>query len=167
MTAIFLKDSATTKPASAENPQESGYKEEIMNETWLYLKQKIILAENELISKKEYERQLAEQMDELEKDLQVLRQEIATKGYERRVLDLQERPMKHSFDLLSDKLEQAKIAESEQTNMPDIKIVADAVLPDKKIRPMRSLIVAMAMMLGFVGSCGMVFTRAVLLPALA
>ncbi len=154
MTALFLQGTSGEPGADPTSKQmQQGYREEIINSTHMNLKHKLLEKERELSGLQEHERQLAASMEELEADLQALREEVATRKYERKMLDMQETPLRASHDLLAGKLEQAKIAESEQENLDDIKIVSRAVVPDKKIRPARTLMVLVALVFGFCCSC--------------
>ncbi len=163
MTAVFLeKTPADGKDQSPEAGKKAGYQEEVLNDTYIYLEQKLLLKNSELKGMEEHERQLAGQMESLAKELQELRAEIANRVFERKQLDLQEVPLKKSYDLLAEKLEQAKIAESEEASMPDIKQITEAVLPDRKIKPVRSLILGLALAAGFCLSTSAVILRSVL-----
>lgn len=163
MTAVFLeKNLEGGKTPTADKEAKAGFQEEVLNDTYLYLQQKLLLKESELMGMEEHARQLQSQMESLGKELQELRAEIARRVFERKQLDLQEGPLKKSYDLLAEKLEQAKIAESEEASMPDIKQITEAVLPDRKIKPMRSLIPLLAMAAGFCLSTGAVILRSVL-----
>lgn len=164
MTAVFLKEKEVqgASPASGGTTQESGYRDEVLNDVYTDLRKNLLAKERELASKLEFQRQLQSAQDQLAAELQALREETALRAFERRRLNLQETPLMRSYDLLSTKLEQAKIAESEMKIVPDIKIVADPVLPDRKIRPMRSFIAAFAVVLGFGASaCGILLKEAV------
>jgi len=164
MTAVFLKEEAAPGASSVSggDAQESGYRDEVLNDVYTDLRKNLLMKERELASKLEFQQQLQSAQDQLAEELQALRKETALRAFERRRLTLQETPLMRSYDLLSTKLEQAKIAESEMKIVPDIKIVADPVLPDRKIRPMRSLIAAFAMVLGFGASaCGILLKEAV------
>ncbi|HPO13834.1 MAG TPA: Wzz/FepE/Etk N-terminal domain-containing protein [Candidatus Hydrogenedentes bacterium] len=163
MTAVFLdKNREGGKASSSDSEKKSGFQEEVLNDTYIYLQQKLLLKESELMSMEEHARQLQNQMESLGKELQELRADIAQRMFERKQLDLQEGPLKKSYDLLAEKLEQAKIAESEEASMPDIKQITEAVLPDRKIKPMRSLIPGLALAVGFCLSTGAVILRSML-----
>lgn len=163
-TALFLEKGADggKKADAPADGRQRGYQEEVVNDSSVYLKQKLLLKESELAGMTEHERQLTTEMVTISKELQELRSEVASRAFERKQLDMLEAPQKHSYELLAEKLEQAKIAESEQATMPDIKLVADAVLPDQKIRPMRSLIVMFGAFAGFALSLSGVILRSVL-----
>ncbi len=164
MEAVFLEKigQPDRKAAAPGDGKQRGYEEEVLNETNRYLKQKLYLREGELEGMLEYNRILKSEMETVAKELKELRSEVASKAFEHKQLDMQEVPQKRSYDLLAEKLEQAKIAESEEASMPDMKIVADAVLPDHKIRPLRSLIVMFGACMGFALSLGGVLLRSLL-----
>ncbi len=165
-TALFLRDSEAglTPPSGAggESGEQEGYRDEVLNPTYTYLKEKMYLKDTELQSMLEHEAQLVAQMSGLEEELQALREEAANRNFERKQVMLQETALAHSHELLAQKLEQAKIAESEQENLNDIKIVANAVLPDKKMWPPRTLIVLAASIVGVLCATVAVFLRAAL-----
>lgn len=162
MTAVFLQEQLKSGAGatSLEAGKQPGYSDEVLNETHIFLNQKITVKESELAGMQQHHRMLLESMEQLDKELQALREEIANRAFERRQLDLQETPLKQSYDLLANKVEQAKIAESEEAEMSDIKIVSDAVVPDRKISPKRSLIMLFGAMAGFMLSVFAVWIRA-------
>jgi len=127
------------------------------------LRDKLISKRAELAGMREYETQLSQAIAGLVSDVQSMRENIANRSFERQMLDIQGAPLKAAYDLLAEKLEQAKIAEAEQDNLTDIKIVADAVAPDRKIAPRRSIITVAAMALALVLSASVSVAR----PALA
>lgn len=163
MTALFLRDTkAGLAPpgGGAEGNEQEGYRDEVLNQTYIYLKEKLYLKQTELQSMLEHESQLVAQMDGLDQELQALREEAAQRTFERKQVMLQETALKHSHELLAAKLEQAKIAESEQENLNDIKIVSNAVLPDKKVWPPRTLVVLAAGFFGLIAGTAAVLLRA-------
>ncbi len=168
MTAVFLQEQvgADKMDLTPEETKQPGYRDEVLNETYIYLKHKVTLMESELAGMEKHLRMLLDSMEALEQELQELREETAHRSFERKQLDQEESPLKHSYDLLASKLEQAKVAETEEAEMADIKIVSDAVAPDRKISPQRSLIMAMGVMLGFLLSACCVWTRALLMGLL-
>jgi uncharacterized protein involved in exopolysaccharide biosynthesis len=64
---------------------------------------------------------------------------------------------KKTYDLLSEKAEQAKIAKSEQVE--DVKIFAKAVIPEQHIWPRKGIISIIAFLVGFFISAGFVLTK--------
>lgn len=162
MTAVFLQEQMGMEKMdlTPEEGKQPGYRDEVLNETYLYLKHKVTLMESELAGMEKHLKMLLDSMETLEGELQALREEAAHRAFERKQLDQEESPLKHSYDLLAGKLEQAKIAETEEAEMADIKIVSDAVAPDRKISPIRSLIMAMGLMVGFLVSACCVWLRA-------
>lgn len=102
---------------------------------------------------------MQESMADLRNFIDKQRADVAMKSFERSMLSHKVTPVEESYNLVAARLEQAKIAESHQDNMPDIKLVADAVLPDKKLKPMRSLIVLTAMMMSFAASFALSYMK--------
>jgi len=162
MTAVFLEQNSAAKNKEKPGKESEGYQEEVLNEVYTYLKEKIIVKDSELANMKEYEQQMMSAMEELGQEVQSLREESARRSFERKTLELQIGPLKSSYDLLAAKLEQAKIAEAEQENVTDIKVVAEPIVPDEKILPMRSVIVGIAAFLGFTASTLLVYFRAII-----
>lgn len=161
MESVFLEESQSAGKGK-DHKAPKGYQEEILNQTYIYLKEKVVLKESELAGMHEYESQMVAAMDQLEKEVTTLREESARRGFERKNLELQIAPYKSNFDLLASKLEQVKIAEAEQANITDIKLIGEPVLPDRKIRPLRSLIIAMGAFVGLAASSGAVYLRAMI-----
>lgn len=168
MTAVFLQEqvSANKTELTPQETKQPGYQDEVLNETYIYLKHKVTLMESELAGMEKHLKIMLDSKEALEQELQQLRAETAHRSFERKQLDQEESPLKHSYDLLASKLEQAKIAETEEAEMADIKIVADAVAPDRKIRPIRSLIMAMGAIMGLLLSASYVWARALLMGLL-
>jgi LPS O-antigen subunit length determinant protein (WzzB/FepE family) len=110
----------------------------------------------------EFARQMESQLGEVQTELQGLREEIAKKSFDRKLLNLQETPQLRSYDLLSGMLEQAKFVESDQLLLGDIKVLSDPVLPDRKSWPPRSLFVLLAGMGGLFVSTALVLLRTAL-----
>ena len=152
MVAVFLEKqlAGDKKPDAAGTNETSGYKEEVINEVNVYLKQKVTLKESELKGMEEHAQKLQASMDSLAIELQALRAEVANRTFDRKQLDMQEVPLKRSYDLLASKVEQAKIADSEEANMPDIKIATGAVLPDKSLNSGRSTFILFGACAGFI-----------------
>jgi uncharacterized protein involved in exopolysaccharide biosynthesis len=162
MTAVFLKEQLSDTPLALpgnDAAQPPGFQEEILNPIYTELQQRLQLRETELRGMEEWARQLLESINELKSDTEALREKNAVKSFERKQLELQVDPLIKSYDLLATKVEQAKIAESEQAELADIKIASDAVVPDRKISPMRSLIVLFATCAGFALSLGGVMMK--------
>jgi uncharacterized protein involved in exopolysaccharide biosynthesis len=163
MEAVFMQGAAGGRQPAPKADRAPGYEEEVLNQTYFNIESKLVEKRAELKSMEEYYLQMAEAIDELDVELQDLRRESAVRSYERRMLDLQVDQIKSSYDLLSEKLFQAKIAESEeQSTLTDLKIVAEAQVPDKKVSPPRTLIMLAASMLAFCGACAFVVLRALL-----
>ena len=55
--------------------------------------------------------------------------------------------LKSTYDLLAKKSESARIAKAEETT--DVRVASYSVVPDKKIKPKRRMIVILAGMIGF------------------
>ncbi|MBN2308248.1 MAG: hypothetical protein JXR94_04710, partial [Candidatus Hydrogenedentes bacterium] len=141
---------------SPEEPRPvKGYKDEVLNAIHQHMRMSLVDRETELRGLLEKDRKLAGEMERLEGEYRALREETARRAFERKQLDLKEGTFTRSYGLLAAKLEQAKIAESEQEGLSDLKIVADAVVPDEKTAPRRSAIVVMAAILGALISCAL------------
>ena len=96
------------------------------------------------------------------KEQDALREENARYSYEMKMLKHQADALGRGYDLLADKYRQAQIAESEQENMVDLKLIANAVLRVTKSGPRRTPIVVGAAALGFALAClGVILRRAV------
>lgn len=167
MAAVFIGAELDKKPAKepapgADSNRQNGYEEEVLNPIYMELKQKIKSKRSELRSLEEYNRQMTIATDDLETELQDLRRECAVRTFERKQLDIQVSPLNSAYDTLSVKLQQAKIAETEQSNLADIKIVSEAALPDRKAFPPRTLIVLGAAVLSLMGACAYVITGGLL-----
>lgn len=150
---------------TADGEVQFGYKEEMVNPINFELRQKLAGKRAELASAKEFNRRMREEQARLGAELQDLRREGAVRNYERRLLDIQVTPLQLAYDTLSEKLQQAKVAETEQGSLADIKIMADAVPPDRKSFPPRSLIVLASMVLAGAGALAFVVLRGLLLRA--
>ena len=148
-TALFLAGSANPpQGAGAPDDKTKGYYEEVVNETFLYVSQELANRQATLKGLEEREKSLRQSIEGTQKELQTLREEAARYGYESKSLLRQSDAYTRGFDVLADKLRQAEIAESEQANLNDLKLVAAAVAPDKKVAPQRTLIVLAALVLG-------------------
>ncbi len=158
-TALFLRERALSPTETDEGVQLPGYEEEVLNETFIYLTQKIQLKESELAGMLEYRSRLQAELETLDQELQELRAEMANRNYERKQLDLQQLPLQSSYELLAGTLEQVKIVETEQENLADIKVVSEPVVPDDKVWPPRSLIVLAGAAMGVMLSAGSVVAR--------
>lgn len=164
MTAVFLEQETRTGGVITDAKQQGkqvGYQDELLNPTWVSLKKQMFDKETEVFGLEEREQQFVATLKEIEDEYQELRELTATRSFDRKQLDLEEVPLKESYDLLAMKLEKTKIVESDQEDLADIKIATSAVLPDRKISPMRSLIVAVATVLGFLFSVTGVWFRGV------
>ena len=166
MEAVFL--GAEPGKSKARDPKEAGsygYEEEILNPTYIELEQKVTLKRSELDGMLEFNRQMKDSVEEVEMELQDLRREAAVRNYDRKLLDIQVTPLQNAYDTLSVKLQQAKIAETEQSNLADIKIISDPALPDRKSFPPRTLIVVASGVLAGLGASAFVVARGLLLRA--
>lgn len=155
MESVFLE-----KNPKADKDQ--GYQEEVINGVYQDLESKLMLKQVELANLQEFAKQMESSIIDLEAELQQLREEIAKRAYERKMLNMQETPQLRSYDLLSTMLEQAKIVESGEVNLADLKILSPPVLPDKKSWPPRSLFVVMAAAAGLFASTALVLAREML-----
>lgn len=172
MDAVFLQRELSNAGKSATStdrqingePVEKrhGYEEEVLNQTYFDIQARLVSKRAELSGLEEARRQFQDAITELDSELQDLRREAAVRNYERKILDLQVAPLQKAYELLAAKLEQAKVIESEMSNLADIKIIAEAQLPDKKSFPPRSLIVLAAGLLGFLCATGYVVGRGVI-----
>ncbi len=153
-TAEYLAGSSSSSGIPGEDKTFEGYEEEVLNPTYLYAEKALVDAETKLKGLEERERTLTETIATVEQEREGLREENAKYNYETKHLLREETAYAKSYDLLAAKVEQAKIAEAESNdeNLGDLKIVAHAVVPDKKIAPRRSLIVASAALLALIVS---------------
>jgi len=140
----------------------NGYSEEVFNGAWEELKGRFLEKQTDLTMLLKRKELLEGAIVEAEQEYQEARELVARRIFERKQLEMKELPLRASYDLLATKVEQTKIVESEEENLGDIRIVAAAVLPDKKIKPRRSLIVLVAMLAGFALACGAVLLQDVL-----
>jgi len=143
MEAAFLNEEL------AESAEEKGFREEQLNPVHLEMKNKVQLKEIELANLEEHSRQMEAAIGDLETELQLLREETATRAFERKMLNMAETPHLRSYDTLSTMLEQAKIVEAETVNLADLKIISQPVVPDRKSWPPRTLLVLVAGGAGF------------------
>lgn len=141
----------------AENAK--GYEEQVLNVIHVDTKQKLVGKQAELASMEEYVRQMESQMAEVEEKLQAQREELASKSFDRKMLNLAETPQMRSYDLLSGMLEQAKFVESDEVLLGDLRIISEAVVPDRKTWPPRTLFVLLAGFCGFCASVGLIVLR--------
>jgi uncharacterized protein involved in exopolysaccharide biosynthesis len=150
-TALFLAEAAGTPPKAPEGgtDQRKGYYEETTNETYLYVQQQLADKQASLKGLEERERSLRESGEGTKKEMTALQEEAARYNYESKVLKRQADAFTRGYDLVADKVRQAQIAESEQEDLVDLKLVANAVQSDKKVAPKRSAIVFSAAALGF------------------
>jgi len=165
MEAVFMRGELQdrAKPADAEGKERRlGYEEQVLNQTYYDLEAKMLAKKAELEGLLEIDRQLKTAIAQLDVELQELRRECAERNYERKMLDLQVTPLNKSYELLATKLEQAKMAETEQAELADLKLISHPVAPDDKVSPPRTLIVAGAFVLSLGGSMAWVITAALL-----
>jgi hypothetical protein len=152
-TALFLGESLNPAGKPGETPAEDkkkGYYEETPNETYLYLQQELAHRQAALKGLEAREQSLRESIEMTKKEQEGLREEAARYNAEKKILLRQSEALTRGYDLLADKLRQAEIAESEQKNLVDLKLVANPVMPDRKVAPMRTPIVFTAALLGFI-----------------
>jgi len=156
-TAMFLKDALSNPPAASEaNPEETkkpGYYEETSNETYVYLQQELASRQATLGGLEERERSLRQSIDEIKKEQDTLREDTAKYSALSKVLKQKQLALSRGYDIVADRLRQARIAELEQERLADLKLVASAVVPDKKVAPLRTPIVLTAAFLGFMIAC--------------
>lgn len=149
MTAVFMEELAEGRGGRLTDEQrKSGYETEVINPLWDHLRDKLSGKEIELHGVEEHERQLIVELESVGKELSEQREMVARKQFDYKQLSLMLLPRKTSYDQLSMKLEQAKIAEEEEKRLSDIKIISEPIESDKKVRPMRSLIVIGAALVG-------------------
>jgi uncharacterized protein involved in exopolysaccharide biosynthesis len=157
MTAVFMEElqGRGTKARLSDEDRKSGYETEVINPLWEHLRDKLSGKEIELNGVEEHIRQLEATVATLEGDLAAQREMVARKQFDYKQLSLKLAPRKTSYDQLSVKLEQAKIAEAEEEKLSDIKSIAEPIVPDRRVRPLRSLIVGAAgiagLLIGVIG----------------
>lgn len=164
MDSVFLgeqleKKSLGKAPQPGDAAKQYGFEEEVLNPVYTALETQVIGKKSEIASLSEFRHQMQAALDELNSDLQDLRREVAVRSYERKMLDIQMAPAKSAYEAFSVKLQQAKVAESEQANLADIKIIAEAVAPDKKSWPPRTLIVIAGVLLAIIMSVAFIVLR--------
>ena len=164
MTAVFLEKSMGAAPNTGPDGSHRavGYREEILNQTYLQAREQLLDAETELTGLRETDQRVVADMERLQGEVDERREEIAARAFQRKQLDLQLTPFERSYALLADKLEQAKIAGSEQEELADLKIVANAVAPDRRMPSGRSAIGVAALLLGAGLATAIVILRTVL-----
>ena len=161
MTAVFLEKSMGVE--GLDSPQRAvGYREEILNETYLQAREQLLSAETELTGLRETDRRVVADMERLQEEVDGRREEIAARAFQRKQLDMQLTPFQGSYALLAAKLEQAKIAGSEQEDLANLKIVSNAVAPDRRMSSGRAAVGAAAIVLGACLSSAIVVLRALL-----
>jgi len=163
MTAVFLDESLAKEPgkegASEKTP---GFQEQEVNPTYLHVRALLAEKESELKGLEEKERGQKQAVADSTHDVHRLLEANAQYSFQAKRLDREETAFATTYDMLAIKLEQAKIAESEQEALADIKVVSDAVVPDRKIAPARTVIVLVAALLGFAVACCGVLAREIL-----
>jgi len=163
MTAVFVGANPDQKAAPPKPPDTSegeGYWEEVINATYQHLRQQFLANATRMAGLEEELRRTNEAVDKLRAEVETIRDENARFAREKERLKREASIYSASYMLLAQKLEQAKIAETEQREeLADIKIAGDAVLADKKVSPKRSLIVFVATLLGFVAASGGAYMR--------
>lgn len=157
MTALFLEE---VKKGSKNAPD--GYLSETMNPIRETIRQRLIEKRSELASMEEFTRQMETQLAQVEQEVQSLREEIALKSYDRKMLNLEETTQMRSYDFVAGLVEQAKFVEADQVLEGDVKILSEPVLPDRKSWPPRTLLVLLAGFAGFFVSVVLVLLRQVL-----
>lgn len=153
MTAVFMEEKKKSGTAL------EGYSSEELNTVHTALREKLVVKRGELASMEEFVGQMQSQIEDLKLEQQTLREEIARKAFDRKILNMLETPHLRSYDTLSGLLEQAKIVESDRLMLSDIKILSDPVLPDRKSWPPRTLFVLLAAFSGFCVSVAVVLLR--------
>lgn len=161
MTAVFMEELANggRQGRLSDEQRKSGYETEVINPLWDHLRDKLSGKEIELHGVEEHERQLIVEIAAVEQELTEQREMVARKQFDYKQLTLLMAPRKASYDQLSMKLEQAKIAEEEEKRLSDIKLISQPVEPNKKSSPMRSVIVLGAAMVGFMLSTMAIVVR--------
>lgn len=157
MTALFLED---VKKGAKGAPD--GYISEEVNPVRETLRQKLIEKRSELASMEEFTRQMETQTTQVAQEVQGLREEIALKSYDRKILNLEETTQMRSYDFVAGLVEQAKFVEADQKFEGDLKLLSEPVLPDRKSWPPRTLLVLLACFAGFFVSVAVVLLRQVL-----
>lgn len=157
MAAVFMEEALGRggRARLTDDQRKAGFESEEINPLWEHLRDKLSGKEIELNGVEEHIRQLEGTIGTLEADLAAQREMVARKQFDYKQLSLMLAPRKNSYDQLSTKLEQAKIAEAEEEKLADIKSIAQPIVPDRRVRPMRSLIVGAAglagLLIGVVG----------------
>ena len=162
MTALFLKQALTERSdAPGEQDDFQGYTTEQINPT--YVEAGTFLAEADKLHRgfAERKRSLEESLAQLREELEKKRALYAQYNRIRKRLEHEENAVGRNYLTVTDRLTQAKIADTEQGDLGDLKIASPAVLPDEKVAPNRKLVVVVAALLGFCVSCMVTLVRVI------
>lgn len=155
MTAVFLDAKLVPKDATKspeDEPDVLGYRSEQLNPVYVSAAQLLVERQALLAGREEQLKTLERHLEELRKSIDAYRSKSAQLNHERKRLEKEEAVYGKSYLDLANRYQQARIAEGEEQTMADIQLVADAVLPDRKVAPARSAIVLAAMFLALLGS---------------
>lgn len=170
MTAVFLdKKLLPPSPGKSGNNeyQTSGFWTEQTNPVYVSTSELLIQRESSLAGKEEKLKSLERSLQDLRKSIDDYRTESAKLNREKKKLEKEESVYSKNYIELANRYQQAKIAEAEQQTMADIRLVADAIAPDKKVASQRSLIVILAVFLAFSASVSWSVARHVVRHILA
>jgi uncharacterized protein involved in exopolysaccharide biosynthesis len=150
MEALFLegvlgKEGEIPKPEEGKAP---GYQTEVLNPVYTATANQLVEAEKALKGLQDKVASLEKSITELQSQIQEELKKYAAFRREHMFLLGKFDVYKAIYAELGTRLEQAKIAEMEQESLSDIKIAADAVLPDTKSAPNRTAIVFLASVVG-------------------
>ncbi|HOJ34792.1 MAG TPA: GNVR domain-containing protein [Candidatus Hydrogenedentes bacterium] len=150
MTAVFL-DKKLVPPSPGKN-ESVGYWSEILNPLYTSLSEILAQRKAQLAGKEERLLSLERNLNDLKNKIEEHQKEMAKFRHEKRQLEMEESISNKYYLELASQYQQAKMAEVEEQTMADIRLVADAIAPDRKVAPQRTLIVILAVFLAFSAS---------------
>ncbi len=154
-TALFLDKKLIPPATSADSDKPSqtlGYWTEQVNPLFVSTSELLVQRQTQLAGKEERLKSLERSLTELRTGIEDFRGQAAKFNKDRKKLEKEETVFGKNFLELANRYQQAKIAEAEEETLADTRLIADAVAPDKKVAPLRSVIVLLAVMLALAGS---------------
>jgi len=149
-TALFLEQALGKDPAVAEDPtQVRGYQKEEVNLSYVETSNLLVLAEKGVKGLEDRERTLAQSLEQMKQEIATEREKFAKFFRERKRLENQYTVVCESYKDLAERLIQARVAETEEADMGDLRLASEAVIVRTPISPNPKLIVAAAMVVGF------------------
>jgi len=160
MTAVFLEQ-ALGEHSDTAGEQEGfqGYTTEEINPTYVEAGTFLAEADKLHLGFTEREKSLEYSVAQLREELEKEREFFAQQNRIRKRLEHEEQAVGKNYQTVTDRLTQAKIADTEQGDLGDLKIASPAVLQDEKVAPKRKLVVVVAGLLGLCVSCMITLVR--------